>query len=384
MRFVNVFVLIGLMLVWACGQGDKEETRVYQVESIDQIALEIDETTPNFSMGLQFYAAGEEDLLFNINWNTNSLQVYDLDRGSLMKTIRLEVEGDQGVGEIMAFHLHSLDSIFLFPFGGSQFSLIDSSGQVKNRFKYHAPENHTAGFVHNISYVSPPLIRGKEIYLKTRPAVVDNYREMTNEMLAGSKLNFKLDLNTLEAELLPHQYPNDYLEKGFKRFEFSSAQGKGKIVYSFFGDHQLYWAKDFASPLNKVEGKSNYLNDPLPLFPIDGAFLESQKYSTASSRYENLLYDAYRDVYYRFAYPDLDVNTEEEVRALRNNPGPFVLMVFDKDLRLLAEKYFEGGKYLPMNAFVGKKGLYISTNNPDNPEVLEDKMGFEIFVLVGN
>lgn len=109
--------------------------------------------------------------------------------------------------------------------------------------------------------------------------------------------------------------------------------------------------------------------------------MESQKYSFASSRYENLLYDRYREVYYRFAFPDLEVDTEEEVRALRNNPGPFVVMIFDKELKLLGETYFEGGMYLPMNAFVGKKGLYLSTNNPDNPENQEDKMGFEIFEL---
>lgn len=366
-------------IFFSCNQSSDKEL-AFELRSAGKIDLAIDETTPDFSMGLQ-YVESERELLFNINWNTNSLQLYDLENGDLIKTILMEKEGDQGVGEIMAFHVHTLDSIFVFPFGGAGFSLIDANGNVINRFKYPLPENHTAGFVHNISYVSPPVIRGKEIFLKTRPAIVDNYREMTNEMLAKSHLVFKLDLDSLMPQLLPQHYPVDYLANGFKRFEFSSAQGNGKIVYSFFGDHHLYWAVDFGSSLNKVEGKSSYLKDVLPLFPIDGAFLESQKYSTASARYENLIYDAYREVFYRFAYPELEVYTEEEVRALRNNPGPFVVMVFDQDLKLLGEKYFEGGKYLPINAFVGKKGLYISTNNPDNPKNQEDQMGFEVFEL---
>ncbi len=384
MKNVNSFVLISVLFFWACGEGNNEKSKTFLLESIDQIALEIDETTPNFSMGLQYFLDSKNEWVFNINWNTNSLQMYDLSEGTLMKTIPFEKEGDQGVGELMAFHVHALDSIFLFPFQGASFSLVDGSGNLIKRFKYNLPENHTAGFVHNISFVSPPIIQGGQINFKTRPAIIDNYREMTNEMLASSKLSFKLDLETLDTELLMHHYPSDYLENGFKRFEFSRAAGAGKVVYSFFGDHQLYWASDFNSPLEKVEAKSEYLNEKLPLFPIDGAFLESQKYSNASSRYDNLIYDPYREVFYRFAYPDLDVNTEEEVRALRNNPGPFVIMVFDKDLKLLTETYFKGGKYLPLNAFVGKKGLYLSTNNPDNPAIQEDLMGFEVFALIGN
>lgn len=288
------------------------------------------------------------------------------------------------MGELMAFHVHTMDSIFLIPFGASYFSLADTSGKVIKIFRYEAPENHTPGFVHNISYISPPIIKGNEIILKTRPAIVSNYNEMTNEMLAKSHLTFKLDLESLKSTLLPQNYPADYLGNGAKRFDFSMVEGDGKVVYSFFGDHHLYWAENFESPLKSVEGRSSYLNETLPLFPKGGPVLESQKYSFASSRYENLLYDRYREVYYRFAYPDLDVETEEEVRALRNNPGPFVIMVFDMDLKFLGETYFEGGRYLPMNAFVGKEGLYLSTNNPDNTENKEDQLGFEVFFLGEN
>jgi len=381
MKIIHSLWLIGFMCLLACGP-EKSDQQVYGLQSIGHIALDLDETTPNFSMGLQYYAEGEEELLFNINWNTNSIQMYDLKNGDLVKTIPFEKEGDQGVGELMAFHVHTMDSIFLFPFGASSFSLADTSGKVAKRFRYEAPENHTPGFVHNISYISPPIVQGSKIILKTRPAIVSNYNEMTNEMLAKSHLTFRLDLESLKTTLLPQNYPADYLEKGSKRFEFSMIEWDGKVVYSFFGDHNLYWAENFEGPLKSIEGRSTYLNETLPLFPKGGPILESQKYSFASSRYENLLYDRYREVYYRFAYPDLEVNSEEEVRALRNNPGPFVIMVFDHELTLLGEAYFEGGKYLPMNAFVGKQGLYLSTNNPDNPEIVEDKMEFEVFSLV--
>ncbi|WP_194774740.1 DUF4221 family protein [Pararhodonellum marinum] len=378
---LTIISFILLFLGFSCKPNNREEIAEIQLKSIGQTSLMIDETTPDFSMGLQYFESGQE-MVFNINWTTNSLQMYDLENGELIKNIQFEREGDQGVGELMAFHVHTMDSIFLFPFGTSYFSLADTSGKVKKRFGYEAPENHTPGFVHNISYISPPIVKGNEIILKTRPAIVSNYNEMSNEMLAKSHLTFRLDLDSLKTTLLPQFYPADYLEKGTKRFDFSMVKEDGKLVYSFFGDHNLYWAENLEGPLKSIDGRSTFLNEALPLFPKGGPALESQKYSFASSRYENLLYDRYQEVYYRFAYPDLEVETEGEVRALRNNPGPFVVMVFDKELKLLGETYFEGGKYLPMNAFVGKKGLYLSTNNPDNPKNQEDKMGFEVYFLL--
>lgn len=370
------FFYVALLLCYSCDSSTRKETKEIQMTSKGKISLLIDETTPDFSMGLQ-YVEAEKELIFNINWATNSLQMYDLEDGNLIKSIPFEKEGDQGVGELMAFHVHTLDSIFLFPFRGSYFSLTDTSGNVKYKFRYDAPENHTAAFVHNISFITPPFISGNEAIFKTRPTIVSNYFEMTDDMLAGSSLGFRLNLETMETELLPHYYPKGYLEAGFKRFESSRAQSEDKLVYSFFGDHHLYWSEGLNAPLQVVEGKSKFLSEKLPLLPVDRTPIQSQKYSFASSRYDNLLYDPYREVFYRFAYPDLDVETEEEVRALRNNPGEFVIMVFDKDLQLLGENIFGGSKYLPLNAFVGKNGLYMSLNNPDNSNNEEDRMAFE-------
>ncbi|MFD2036600.1 DUF4221 family protein [Belliella marina] len=382
MKTFDSLVIILFFVFWACDSGNSARNQDYQLKSIGYAAVKIGETTPNFSMGLQYFSEGEQELLFNINWATNSLQIYDLEKEDMIKTMMFDKEGDQGVGELMGFHVHTMDSIFLFSQRGGDFSLVDTTGNIKQRFKYEAPKNHTNAFVHNISFVTPPVIRGKDVFFKTRPAVVNNYLEMTDDLLSSSSLGFMFDMESMEVVLLPHHYPKGYLEDGLRRFENSRSQGKNKIVYSFFGDHNLYCAEDFDSPLKAVNGRSQFLNERLPLLPTEGVPLESQKYSFASSRYDNLIYDPFRAVFYRFAYPDLKVESEEEVRALRSNPGPFVVMIFDGELNILGETYFEGGKYLPMNAFVGQKGLYVSTNNPENSENQEDQMRFEVFSFI--
>ncbi len=88
-----------------------------------------------------------------------------------------------------------------------------------------------------------------------------------------------------------------------------------------------------------------------------------------------------RQVYYRIGYPEAQVTSEQDLRALREAPGPFVIQVFDKTLKLISEKRFEAGKYLTSNLFITKEGLYLSINHMDNPVNEEDAMQFEKIVL---
>ncbi|WP_439475063.1 hypothetical protein [Algoriphagus formosus] len=49
---------------------------------------------------------------------------------------------------------------------------------------------------------------------------------------------------------------------------------------------------------------------------------------------------------------------------------------------MITESYFEGGIYFPNNHFITEKGLYLSTNNPENPDAEEDAFRFELIELI--
>ncbi|RUA35214.1 MAG: hypothetical protein DSY77_03025 [Bacteroidetes bacterium] len=46
-------------------------------------------------------------------------------------------------------------------------------------------------------------------------------------------------------------------------------------------------------------------------------------------------------------------------------------------LDVMNEFLFYDSIYVPNNVFIGKKGLYISISNPNNPDNKEDKMVFD-------
>jgi hypothetical protein len=93
------------------------------------------------------------------------------------------------------------------------------------------------------------------------------------------------------------------------------------------------------------------------------------------------LYDKYRGVFYRFVFPKVKVENEEEISKLRRFPRKFVVMILDRDLNVLGETLMSENTYYPGNSFISKDGLFISISHPDNPVNKEDLMSFEVFTL---
>lgn len=368
------------VLIFSCKEKEQEVKTWNLVASGEKMILPLDDQTSNISPGIE-YLAGETPFLFNANWNTNSLQIFDLENGELEKELVFEREGADGF-EWSYFHVHTLDSIFLFPPVGMQIVLTDTSGIIKNRIRFELPEGYFNIFPHNSYYVSPPNVDGKELIVKVRPEVRPS--EITQEILESIALSAAINLETGATRLLPHGFPKDYLSSGQKQLEYSFHYQSGKTAISFMGDHRLYQTSSENAPMEFKAGKSQYLEDQMPFFQKDVDSRGMSEYAFAKSRYESFVFDSYRNVYYRFAYPSVQFETDEELRALRNSPGAFVVMVFDADLNLLTETKFEAGKYYPSNFFVGDKGLYISLSHPDNPEIKENEMAFELIKLVEN
>ncbi|GMQ26295.1 hypothetical protein Aoki45_29770 [Algoriphagus sp. oki45] len=350
------------------------------VSSGEYISLSLDDSTSNISTGYQYFDAGEREFFFNLIWESNTLQVYDLSSGNKIKSLSFEAEGPSGVGDVFAFHVHSLDSIFLFspPFG-QRFHLANLEGQILKKFEYEIPEGGGSAFVHNAFMISPPVLEGSKLAVNHR--FPQNMRELTGEKLAGQSFGYQIDLSTGETEYFAHLYPNDYLTSGLKSVDFSRAQGKNQIVYSLVGDHRVFVASSFEEEWKSVIAKSQFLDEALPSFNADAVYEEFQSYAFSSSRYGSILFDPYREVYYRIAFPTLSEASIADIRSLGNALGPFVVMVLDSDLKVITEKKFESGKYHPDNVFVGKKGLYLSLQHPNNPENREEEMQFELIEL---
>ncbi|MFC4874531.1 DUF4221 family protein [Negadavirga shengliensis] len=341
------------------------------------LALGIDEETPNFSYAGIRYFRGEKPWLFSLNEGKNEIQMFDLQEQKLHKRLQFEVEGDKGVGHVFGFHVHNLDSIFIFPQFKGEIFITDTSKSIKNKHTYSVPDFHTPAFV---LPDSPPVLQsGQRLVVRTRPE--GNYNELKDEELSTRHLAYTINLNNGESGLLPHFYPKGYLAQGPRIFEFSMAASPQKTVYSFFADHRLYYSTSDTGELEEVYARSKYLPDDFANRPLSGTPLENMQYTFGSNRYSGIMYDPYREVFYRFCYPEVEIRDREEGMQLRGFPKKFSIMVLDKDLNILGETLFDKPHYVPHNAFVAEEGLYISINHPENPDNQEDYFAFALLVL---
>ncbi|MBN7810274.1 DUF4221 family protein [Algoriphagus sp. H41] len=376
-----LFIFFALTLAFSCKQSETTTSPSWSLEpSGERIVLPIDVQTSNVSVGLQ-YVEADRPLLFNVNPNANSLQIFDLKDQKLEKEIRFEPEGDQGV-KLGYFHVQSLDSIFVFPEMSPFVILSDTSATIKKRLRIELPQGYPMIFPHNSYYVSSPAVVGNELFVKVRAD--GRVTDFTQEKLDTIALLVAVDLETGASRLLPYGFPKDYLSEGLKQLEYSLVYRQGSVVASFMGDHRVFTTSPGSPDWETKDAASGFLDASMPTIAKDVDGRGFNQYFFAKSRYESLVYDPFRKVYYRFAFPTVEVESDEQLMALRSAPDAFVVMVLDEELRVLTERRFDGSTYLPSNFFVGEKGLHLSINHPDNPGNMEDSLAFELIKLEGN
>ena len=104
------------------------------------------------------------------------------------------------------------------------------------------------------------------------------------------------------------------------------------------------------------------------------------------AEYGNLLYDKYRNVYYRIARPKTEVPsglTDREYLDLFDYGRKcFSIIILDKDFNIIGETLFPDYTYNSCMAFVHKDGLYISSSHAFSENYNDDNLTFQRFELV--
>lgn len=374
------FLGICLLFFSSCSQKseDKEPTTKVLQNAENKLRIPLDDQTGNYSFGLG-YLDGEKPFLFNIQHQRNEIQVYDLGKKELSKILKFEVEGSNGIGSLRGFHVHTADSIFLFTSQSGAIFLTDLDQSYLSRISFASPGGYSDPGSYPLPFNASPIIRSERMLSKT--AFPGSFREIDERTLSDKYLSLELNLRTGDLGLSAHRYPIKYLADGLRQPTYSMAASPEKVVYSFFADHNLYVASSARDELKAVNAKSRFFPETFPTIPRTAERNEVSMYVLASPRYEGLIYDRYREVFYRFCFPAIEVESEEELEQLRGFPKDFSIMILDSDLQVLGETRFKGYNYVTNNVFVAKEGLYISVNHPDNYDNEEDFLSFVLYEL---
>ena len=310
-----------------------------------------------------------------------ALEIFNLRSGNSVRKIPFEKEGPNGVGVTNGFRIITKDCVLVASIP-PKIQILDFNGIKKNSIPVIDKSNP-------VTYLSSnneiPFLLGADFLYGAQPFFRDILRTTPSDLKNSTHI-FKVNLNdgAAEAEWLKVFRPPHEWEEGKKSVDFTWADRYDSIIISPRADHRLWViSKKTSSLLEYKVAKSVNVNKfrIIEGFPVgDEGIIES----LASDRYELFLFDQYRDVFYRFFFVGIDWETYNlSPRELFSNPPKVGILVLDKDLAIIGEHVFDNHVIETWNYFVGKQGLYVSTNNPNRADFDENVLRYDVIRFSG-
>ena len=235
------------------------------------------------------------------------------------------------VGRVLGCYIQDWDSLYLTSLFEPEIIRINKDCQILEKINYEEANDGTR--LYNSSFLSfrTATLIGRDLYIYSDP----------NRLIEKDYVSATINLDTKEIRALPFVYP-DYPGSSvkLKRYglegSYSRSFDEQRFVYSFIYDESVYVANIAHDSIRKVSVKSEYIDqvqlpDELTAQAID--FCQNAMYG-------DLIYDPYREVFYRIAYPSTTI--EKGVKAMElieYGRKTFSIIILDKELNKLGETH---------------------------------------------
>lgn len=380
MKKIIGYSIVCLLLI-SCVSSRKGELSEFTL--VEKIAFPVDEKTYYFSKSISSFVdenTGNEYFSFeNSEKGQHEILFYEMGSQQLVKRIEIQEVGPNAIG-MFGHRVKDLNHIYITSSGQHAISLVNDKGAIMQSYNYtQSDEGKPLSLVYAVSYCHMPLIIDTSLlYLPQR--VFGN--EMSGADWLSTPLCAIMDTLSFNIKILPLKYPVLFKQKspitssadvGYS-FDFDGEN----FIYSFMKSDSIIVTSDHIQSRSYIS-KSRYLNQ-VKCIPYSGDdIITCQRSMCEQEMYWHFMYDKYRDVYYRFALFACDVDARTDVMELDGVRQEFSVMVLGRDFKVIKEVRFPKDRYLPKMCFIGKKGLYISENNPANPDFDENKLVFSCF-----
>jgi hypothetical protein len=371
MKAIIICIAILVSISFSCqhhaGEGRNSQTTSF--DDFEQISLELDLESSYDNRYYEYHQIDGNYLLFFVNPKLNQIKVYDLVNGQISHTINVPIDDPDGFNQITSFTIKSKDSLFVFS-GltlGKVFLTNWKGESFKELYLKDKPGGGSTLFFNHLSIsATPSKVVGDKIYFFQFPLKLRG--EFSHSEF---EMNLVYDLKNDSIYTFDSPFPKIFKDKSPKEalFCFRDINSNGDLIYSFFGSDSIYIQKPDMSlqavyagtKLISVSPNFNY-GDP-----------ES---SHKLPKYGPIIYNPYRNEYYRFYYHGSKFNPNEtftKQQALTTDG----IIYLDKNFQIISSFDFQK-KYAARNYFVSPKGLYRSVNNEyANSEMDEDFLVFE-------
>lgn len=378
----NLLPTILVLLLLSC-QADLESIEMKKsfkfdiVEGKSKVTLPVDNTTLSHSLVYDFFIEDERAYLVWVNTRNNDILLYDIELAEVVYKVNVPREGDQGIKKIAAIEMiDKYNAFIVINYGGDVIKYDLKEKKRGEKFEFF-PSSSNGNYILNSPCCRPVLVKGR-LYACAENEL-NTYTD--NELLyERSPVGVFLDLKTGVVDYggmknYPSSYSNVFYPAEFWNYS-RDIVGDGNFVYSFSCDHHVYLENIENGEVSSFFCKSQNLPEVWPENPARDEYTDV-RYKIETGIYESIIYDKFRDLYYRIYRCDGSVENPNDIyRAMKEFRLRKVgVMVLNKNFDIIVDKKLENIYFSPAY-FVAPDGLYISTENPASETLNENIMVF--------
>ncbi len=372
-----LFLIILLVIFCACHHYENNSNRSYNLEKVDTFSLPLPNDKSQNIRSLQFYISKiqTKSYLACVFHKDTSIYIYDLEKSLIADTININLKFGRGIN---GFDILSQDSIYITVRKSNKVLLVDKNGQILNRWVIEDTTSNIdyrfGSNLNSLKVASDKVFGMRKVSVRRYSDIYNFTPEVIYSLQKGNILNYT------------GEWPQKYKASGFWHFVGSSygraLSPNNKIIISFPVDHHLYiYSSD--SLVKKVKVPSRYLgNYNFPSFDKSKRTQTGYKlkYVSTLGRYNRLLFDPYRNVYYRLCLHPQKFNNEDGSQNMHIDRA-WSIMVLDTNFNILTEKKFPPKKFNFRNVAVIDKGILVSNNHEARSNYQPNKLSFTLFEL---
>lgn len=380
-----IFIFCGILLSSCSSTNDKNnEENVkasykYTLKPTSNLEIPVDSMTNFISEYLDYYEhpKTKEQYLVWLNSPDSHIHFYNL------KTKKRDFEipfqdgnnGTDAVGELDAFIIKNLDTIIVISKSKDEMIFANFNGKVLHNSRLKVSPIHVFNSADNYKRIGF-LGNDKVVFHKAPFTKVQEGKAWTHS------ISFTYDYKKSKYDSIykyTGELANEIHSVAHTRYAFW-IDDKGNYIYSMCMDKNLQ-VTNYNKKLVNVWAASKYDTKKIKSLRLNNTDEEDTKYFLQTTMYKHIIYDKFRDIYYRFAlHPIDDVGNKWE------HGKPFSIIILDKNFQIIGESdiFKEKGIYYYTNFFVAPEGLYISNNHEDNPNLKEDLISFKLFKFLPN
>lgn len=356
-------LLIFFILIISC---NKNPNIAYEsiVKRNDSLMQTIPNNIQPMELYWQYHVINHNESLLDTDVPLKNIYKYSINNKK-WDILNFKSEGPDGVGIGTGFHYINKDSIFIF--SGYQHKMFLFDDELHKVKTYKLPNDYNINLFTNrkcIKIKDNLFMQGTE------------FLQMNKEFCNNAKLLLKYNLTNSKYRKIIN-YPEKYKSKRWmpKHLSMDYVINNERIISSFAITDSIYIYNLDGVLLKTKLAKSKYINNIKPINNnIDDNSQKAMNILYENGFYSGLLYDKYKDVFYRFAYhlPYNKISNNVKLKHMTLS-----IIVLDNNMKYINE-------FIPNMAsgyykFVNEKGLVLSVNPNFTTNLKEGQRKFYIY-----